>query len=275
MTAGAAHRRATAYATAASEATVNRCIGGGPGPGACNVAPRGGSEVTVTRSTTRRAAAVTAALAAAVLVTACGDQSSGQAAGGPGPTSGHFPVRVTTATFPATQRLAQPTRLTIAVRNTGHHALPDVAVSICNVTCAAGAPRGQGTGAQPFGHAIAASPNTANPSRPLWVLDRGPGRCVLNCASGGAQSGAGVTSDANTWALGRLAPGRTARFEWSVTAAQAGHHVVAWQVAGDLTGRAKATTAGGGTPHGRFLVTVATAPARTRVKPDGQVVTTN
>jgi hypothetical protein len=217
-------------------------------------------------------AAIAAALAGAVALTACGDQSSGEApAHG---ARGTFPVRITTASFPASQRLSQPVTLTIAVRNTGHRALPDVAVSICNVTCAADAGRGQGTGAQPFGHAIQAAPNTANPSRPLWVLDRGPGACRLNCRVGGAQSGAGVTSDANTWALGRLAPGRTARFTWSVTAAQAGHHIVAWQVAGDLGGDAKATSGGGGIPHGRFAVTVAQAPAKMTVKPDGQVVTT-
>ena len=43
---------------------------------------------------------------------------------------GNFTVAVRTATFPASQRLAQRTHLVIAVRNAGVTAIPDVAVTI-------------------------------------------------------------------------------------------------------------------------------------------------
>ncbi len=61
--------------------------------------------------------------------------------------SGKFPVSVDRATFPSTQRLAQHTHLVITVRNSGNKAIPDVAVTICNVTCAYPAPKGEGSSA--------------------------------------------------------------------------------------------------------------------------------
>ena len=184
---------------------------------------------------------------------------------------GAFPVAVTTTRFPASQRLAQPTRLVIAVRNTGHRALPDVAVTVCNGTCAADAPRGEGTDAAAFGADVQGT-DLASSSRPVWIVNRAPGRCGYSCRHGGA--GAGVSAASNTWALGRLAPGRTARFEWRVTAVAAGRHIVAWQVAGDLSGAARAVLAGGRAPRGTFTVHVRTAPARSRVTSSGRVVTT-
>src|SRR5690242_3276281 len=59
--------------------------------------------------------------------------------------SGKFPVSISVARFPGKQRLAEHTRLTIAVTNTGKHPIPDVSVTLCNVTCAFPAPPGQGT----------------------------------------------------------------------------------------------------------------------------------
>jgi hypothetical protein len=82
-----------------------------------------------------------------------------------------------------------------------------------------------------------------------------------------------VTAYANTWALGRLAPGKTARFVWAVTAVKAGKHVVAWQVAAGLNGKAKAVLSNGSAPHGAFAVNVGTAPAQSYVNNNGQVVT--
>ena len=184
--------------------------------------------------------------------------------------SGNFTVHVSTATFPASQHLSQHTHLVIAVRNAGSKPIPNVAVTICNVTCAYPAPKGQGSSSQAFAANIG-QPYLANPSRPLWVIDRAPGRCGYSCQNGG--QGAAVTAYANTWALGRLAPGKTARFDWSVTAVQAGHHVVAWQVAAGLNGKAKAILANGSAPHGTFAVKVKTAPAQSYVNNNGQIVT--
>jgi hypothetical protein len=176
---------------------------------------------------------------------------------------------VGTAGFPATQTLAQHTHLVITVHNTGRNAIPDVAVTICNVTCSYPAPKGEGSSSSAFAANIGQT-YVANPSRPLWVVDQAPGACGYSCQGGG--QGAAVTAYSNTWALGRLAPGRTARFDWAVTAVAPGRHIVAWQVAAGLNGRAKAVLRGGGQPHGTFAVSVGRKPEQSYVNNNGQIV---
>ena len=65
---------------------------------------------------------------------------------------------------------------------------------------------------------------------------------VTTCSQGG--SGGAVTAYSNTWALGALAPGKTATFVWRVTAVKPGVHTVAWEVAAGLNGKAKAVQNG-------------------------------
>jgi hypothetical protein len=178
-------------------------------------------------------------------------------------------VAIPRATFPASQRLAQRTHLVITVRNAGARTIPDIAASICNVTCDYPAPRGQASSAQAFAEDLAA-PYLADPSRPVWIIDRPPGACRFSCPSGGP--GGAVTAYTNTWALGSLAPGSTARFDWAVTAVTPGRHVVAWQIAAGLTGNARAVLANGLTPQGRFGITISSAPQRSYVNARGQVV---
>ena len=228
----------------------------------------------------RRSWGFVAGAIVALAVAACGSSGgSGSSASGSGRTgsvaSGRFPVSVTAARFPRRQHLAQPTELTIAVRNTGHRTLPDVAVTICERSCTPSDRTNQGTAAQAFGYDIHAAPDTADPSRPLWIVVRGPGACHAQCHVPGGDVGASVTANSNTWALGSLAPGATARFRWALTPVVPGRHVVAWEVAGDLTGRARAVSGRGGIPRGVFTVSIASAPARVRVTPSGRVVTSS
>jgi hypothetical protein len=206
----------------------------------------------------------------ALAVSACGG-SSGDAAG-PGAVHGRFPVAVT-ARFAKVQQLAQDTSLVITVRNTGHKALPDVAVTICETSCAASARLNRGTAAQAFGYDITPAANTADPSRPLWIVDSGPGACHFQCNAAGGGAGGGVTASTNTWALGRLRPGRSVRFRWALTPVMAGRHVVAWQVDGNLTGTARAVAPGGGLPGGTLVASVRSALPRLRVTASGKVVT--
>jgi hypothetical protein len=206
----------------------------------------------------------------ALAVSACGS-SSGDAAG-PGSVHGRFPVAVTTR-FARVQQLAQHTALVITVRNTGHRALPDVAVTICEKSCAAGSKLNEGTAAQAFGYDITPAANTADPSRPLWIVDSGPGACHFQCNAAGGGAGGGVTASTNTWALGRLAPGRSVRFRWALTPVMAGRHVVAWQVDGNLTGTARAVSAGGGLPGGTLVASVQGGVPHLRVTASGKVVT--
>jgi len=181
-----------------------------------------------------------------------------------------FKLDVSAASFPSSQTLAEHTHMVIAVRNIGQQTIPDVAVTICNVTCAYPAPKGEGTSARAFAQ-DSTQPYLANPSRPIWIVDRPPGRCGFSCRGGG--SGAGATAYSNTWVLGRLRPGRTVRFDWAVTAVSAGSHMVAWQVAAGLNGRARAVLANGSAPHGTFVVRIGSAPRQSYVNNNGQIVT--
>ena len=196
------------------------------------------------------------------------------ACGGGGPQNAHEPtgkfhVAITTSTFPAQQRLSQHSRLTIAVRNMDTRTIPDITVTICNVTCAYPAPVGQGTSVAPFAQYYN-QPGVAYHSRPVWVIDRPPGACGYSCAEGG--EGSDFTYDANTWAGGSLKPGATATFRWGVTAVAPGKHVVAWEVSAGLFGKARAVLANGSLPHGAFTVNISHAPAQAYVNDTGKIV---
>ncbi len=189
--------------------------------------------------------------------------------------SGNFPVQILQASFPAKQTLAQRTQLVIKIRNTGTKTIPDLAVTICNVTCIYPAPVGEGTSVQAFGHYLN-TPGVAYHSRPTWIIDRPPGTCGYSCINGGP--GTNFTVDANTWATqrddhgGPLAPGATATFSWGVTAVTPGKFTVAWQVAAGIYGKAKAVLADGTTPRGTFSVNIAHAPAQSYVNDTGAIV---
>ena len=216
------------------------------------------------RSLSAGACGFLAVVAAGALLSACGGGQS-QDANEP---SGNFPVRAV-ATFPNAQRLAQHSRMVVIVHNTGNKTIPNVAVTICNVTCAYPAPRGQGSAAGAFAADISQE-GAANLSRPIWIVDTPPKPCTAATCSQGSSGGA-VTAYSNTWALGALAPGRTATFIWRVTAVQPGVHTLAWEVAAGLNGKAKAVQ-NGTIPRGKITVLVRKAPAKTYVTNSGKVV---
>lgn len=206
-----------------------------------------------------------AALAAGVLVSGCGSAQR-QDASEP---SGRFPVSIVSATFPSSQRLAQQARMVIAVHNTGSRTIPDLAVTICNASCATPAATGQGTATAPFSQNID-QPGLASNSRPVWIVDKAPGVCGYSCHAGGA--GGDVTAYSDTWASGPLKSGATATFAWQVTAIKPGRHVVAYQVAAGLNGKAQAVLGNGSSPRGTFHVSIANAPAQSYVGDQGQVI---
>jgi hypothetical protein len=198
-----------------------------------------------------------------------------------------------TASWSTNQHLAQHTLLVIRATNTGRKTVPDVAVTICNVTCAPSASalqNGEGTSVQAFSDKLN-MPGLANPSRPVWIVDRAPGPPGGPCPtvnSNGAPNGAynnnysgctggpggAVTAYANTWALGPLAPGKTVTFAWRLTAVVSGTHIVHWQIAAGLNGKAKAVGSGGGPPNGSFVIKVGQSPQQSYVDNSGNVVTT-
>lgn len=204
-----------------------------------------------------RCCGIVAGIAAGAVLAGCGGGSE-QNSNEP---NAVFPVQVSTAAWPATQRLAQQTHLVILVRNTGHATIPNVAVTITN-------PR-YGTSVQAFGQYLN-MPGLASHSRPVWIVDQPPGTCQFSCLQGGA--GGAVTAYSNTWALGALRPGATAKFDWALTAVVSGKYVVQYEVAAGLNGNAKARTAGGAIPIGRFHVTITNRPQQAYVNGKGQVV---
>jgi hypothetical protein len=204
-----------------------------------------------------------AAIAAAALLSACGGGAR-QDANEP---SGMFDVQVTTASFPTSQHLAEHTHLVITVRNTGPKVIPDIAVTITD-------PK-RGTSVQAFAQ-DQSQPGLGSHSRPVWVVDRAPEPagtpCGYSCQNGGP--GGAVTAYANTWALGRLKPGASAKFDWSLTAVAPGTHTIQYEIAAGLNRKAKARLAGGGIPKRSFTVTISAKPAQAYVDNAGNVVTT-
>jgi hypothetical protein len=155
--------------------------------------------------------------------------------------SGTFEVEIVNTSFPAKQHLAQPERFVISVRNSGDRTVPNLAVTVNSFS------------------ARSEQPGLADPERAVWVVDSSPR--------------GGDTAYTNTWALGPLAPGKTRRFVWRVTAVQAGTHTVKWQVAAGLNGKAKATLSGNRAPAGSLTVDVSEKPAQAQVDPrTGKVV---
>lgn len=215
----------------------------------------------------------TAALAGCALVAACGSSGARQDAAEK-KVDGNYPVQITAASFPTAQVLSQHVRMTIAIRNAGNKTIPNIAVTVCPVTCRYPAAPGQGTSSAVFDTNLGQD-SLDNPSPPLWVVDRPPergGGCGWSCRQGGG--GGSQTSYPNTWAMGALKPGATATFTWGVTAVSPGRHIVAWQVAAGLNGDAHAVLAGGGAPQGRFVVEVSNRAAQSYVDNSGKIVTT-
>jgi hypothetical protein len=214
-----------------------------------------------------------AIVGAALAVAGCGGSAHDRTPGASTTTAaGHsYTVSVPIASFATKQSLAGSERFVIAVRNLGGRALPNVAVTICNTTCSYKARRGQGTTVQAFSYAIANAPNLANASRPIWIVQRAPGPCGYSCRNLGP--GAAVTAYSNTWALGRLAPGHTARFVWTVTPVKTGHFVVAWEVAAALSGDNRAVLTSGAPARGKLTVHVSPRPPQYVVQPNGKVTT--
>lgn len=165
---------------------------------------------------------------------------------------GHFKVAVSQASFSKHEAVSRPATLTIAVRNAGHRALPDVAVTVDSLSYKS------------------KRPGLSDPERPTWVIETGPGPVAKPPVEseevnppGGAQ-----TAFVHTWALGRLAPGARRVFRWKLTPVRPGTHIVHYSVAGGLYGHAKAVASNGRGAAGTLTVAVAGRPPSTHVNPE-------
>jgi hypothetical protein len=163
--------------------------------------------------------------------------------------SGSYKLEVAAAKFPASQSIAQDSRMIVTVRNDDTKAAPNVAVTVETDPSQAG----QGTVA--FGQRVDDSRLSDN-ERPVWIVNEGPP--------------GGDSAATNTWALGRLGAGETKTFTWKVTAVEAGSYTLRYRISPGLAGKAK--LASGGRTDGLFKVTIDDKPVPARVNDKGQVV---
>ena len=192
-------------------------------------------------------------LAAAALALGLGACGSGTRQDANEP-NGTFKVAVVHASFPGGQKLAKTSGLVIAVKNTGSKTIPDIAVTV------AGFDRRE------------ADPRLADPSRPVFVIN-GVGKRLGGSPEAKEAAPAGCeTAYVGTWACGRLRPGHTRTFKWTVTAVKAGPYRIRYVVSAGLHGKSKAVDASGRRPHGQFAGTISNAAPNVRVADDGKIV---
>lgn len=197
-------------------------------------------------------ALATVAAAVAVPLAGCGGQR--QDAHEP---SGTYTVNVVRQSFPVRQNLAHTSDLVLVVRNDSNKTVPNMAVSVDSFS------------------SPSAQPDLANPARPVWIVDVGPGPAPVRGVEGNGTDypGGAVTAYVNTWAVGAVPPHATRRFVWKVTAVKPGLHRVTYTVAAGLNGKARAVDANGQPVRGSFTVAIASAPAQVHVDPNtGKVV---
>ncbi len=163
--------------------------------------------------------------------------------------SGSYKLEVAAAKFPASQSIAQDSRMIVTVRNDDTKAAPNVAVTVETDPSQAG----QGTVA--FGQRVDDSRLSDN-ERPVWIVNEGPP--------------GGDSAATNTWALGRLGPGETKTFAWKVTAVEPGTYTIKYRISPGLNGRARLAT--GGRTTGSFKVEIQDKPVAARVDDNGNVV---
>lgn len=164
---------------------------------------------------------------------------------------GRFDVEILHATFPTKQSIARPATLSIAVRNSSGKRIPNIAVTVDS-----------------FSYTSTVAELAAN-KRPVWAIERGPGKLAKPPVQSAevSQPGSGQTAYVNTWALGPLGAGQTSTFAWHVVPVKAGMHTVRFAVYAGLSGKAVAQLANGGQAHGHFDVEIAAKPAQTYVDP--------
>jgi hypothetical protein len=196
------------------------------------------------------------AAALALSVAACGEESSSDA----NEQAGTFRVKVTSASFPTSQRLGQTSLMKLGIRNTGDKALPAL---IVNVSIAG--EEGQ-TSTLPF--AIHdPQPELAQPDRPVWVLAAHYPKFAGSSAPGGAE-----TSNQKTYDFGPLKPGKTADLVWKLSAVKSGHFDLLYAIDAGLGNQVKTKTGGGVKPGGSFSVQISPARLDKEVTASGEVV---
>lgn len=177
---------------------------------------------------------------------ACGGGSERQDADEP---EGTYDLEIVDARFPAEQKIAKSTTMRLQVRNADTKAAPNIAATLRLE------PEKNGGAAGSFAQSRDDA-GLADPSRPVWIVDRGPV--------------GGENAYTNTWSLGRLGPGELRTFEWRVTPVKAGDYQIDYTISPGLDGKATPVTKSD--VNGTFRVTVDGEPSDARIAADGRTV---
>lgn len=193
----------------------------------------------------------------AAVLGACGGGDSSAEVDEP---TGTFPVAVTEAKFPTTQRLGQTSLLRLGIRNTGDRTVPGL-----TVTFTVAGKQGESS-SLPFG-VNDPQPELAQPDRPVWVLAATYPRLRGATTPGGAS-----TASRKTFSFGPLKPGRTTKAVWKLSAVRQGKFTLLYRIDAGLRGGAKAETKGGVAPGGSFATEVTERLPDTEVNDSGEIV---
>jgi len=195
-------------------------------------------------------------------VAACGGGEERQDENEP---AGEYPVEVSSAKFPARQRLAETGDLVLEVENAGDETIPDLAITIYT-----GDEKANGS----F-NVRSEQEGLADPNRPVWILENGYPKVLEEGLDRSelddAPTAGAETAATDTYAFGPLAPGESIAAVWRVTPVDGGTFTVHYEVGGGLDGKAKAVTADGSPVMGEFVATISTKPPQTRVTDSGEV----
>ena len=189
--------------------------------------------------------------------------------------SGKFPVQLLSVSFPLKQRLATTSNLNVVVRNPGPKKIPVISVT---VKCAhetggsGGSPSSTGGGTGSFSYRTT-DPGVADPARPIFVVNTIPTRTPRNYDHGRLDPLERSSAFVDTYPLGPLAAGQTARFNWNVTAVRAGKFHICYRVNAGLDGKAIAVPARHGEPiAGSFDGVIKESPPQAHIGQDGKTV---
>ena len=194
-----------------------------------------------------------ALLLAGALIGGCGGTAGGgarsaSAAKGSG---GDPPLEVLRASFPAHQAIAKPARLEIEVRNRSDAPVAALALSVRSF------------------YYRSSYPHLADASRPVWVVDEGPGaKPRLPVESVPFDSpGGDVSVDQSVWLAGPLGAGQSRTFSWLLTPVRSGAQTIAYSLYSGHRGPSGLRPEGPAL-RGSFSVQVAPAPPSRYVNPE-------
>ena len=216
----------------------------------------GGNRKNRRYSTLRAIAASIAALLALAALAGCGGDEPQAGEGN----EGNYEVEVTSAEFPAEQRLGQTSLMKLGIENTGDKTIPALSVT---VTIAG--EEGE-TSSLPFA-VRDPQPDLAQPDRPVWVLAEDFPQVLGSPGNAGTSSASDKSFD-----FGPLKAGRSIVGLWKLSAVRRGDFKVAYRVDADLSGRAKAEIADGEAAVGSFDVKITEQGRELEVTDSGEVV---